>query len=204
MITVIFGNPRCGKSTDCIKRGLKGKKKYNKVYINFEHSVPEVRIADLTDLGKWVFDDDSLILIDEAGIEYNNRAYKSLPKHTIAWFKKHGHYRDDVVVYSQSLDMDITIQRLAEQLWLMYRMGPWTLSRRIYKRIGVDDNTKQLVDKYEMASWLWLLVWPLQYITKEWKFRITFRPFYYKYFDSWNREDLPVKDFPVPENAGRQ
>lgn len=198
MITVIFGNPGCGKSTDAIKRARKGLKSYDHVYINFDHSLIHAHICDLDKLGEWTFPDNSLVFVDEAGITYNNRKYKSLSQTTIGWLKKHRHYKTDLVFYSQSLDMDITIQRLADELWLMYKLGPFSILRRIYKRIGVDENTHQLIDKYEMASWLWCLVWPLQYCTKNWKFKCTFRPFYYKYFDSWSKDPISVKDFPYP------
>lgn len=141
----------------------------------------------------------SYVAIDEAGIEYNSRAYKAMPKPTIAWLKKHRHYVTDIDVFSQSWeDMDVTIRRLSNQLWYMYKIGPWTLCRRVYKRVTVDKNTEQIIDGYKMASMLWLLVWPLQLgFPFDKKFMLTFRPFYYKYFDSWSVDNIPVKEFPI-------
>lgn len=197
MIVTYFGNPGCGKTTLAVKMAIKQKKYYDYCFCNFAHNIKDGYIADLDGLGEWTFPDYSFIAIDEAGIEYNSRSYKSLPKPAIAWFKKHRHYKCDIAVFSQSWeDMDITIRRLSDQLWYLYKIGPFTLSRRIYKRVTVDKNSQQIIDGYSMASMLWLLVWPLQL---DWrfapfapKFKLTFRPFYYKYFDSYSKDNIPV------------
>lgn len=195
MIKTYFGSPGCGKTTLAVKMAIKNKKRYEYTFLNFDHKVKGGFIANLDGLGEWTFPDSSLICIDEAGIEYNSRAYKALPKPAIAWFKKHRHYRCDVNVFSQSWeDMDITIRRLSDQLWYLKRIGPWTLGRRIYKRVTVDKQTEQIIDGYKMASPLWLLVWPLQLRGRiiDKKFTLTFRPFYYKYFDSFSKDNIPV------------
>ena len=209
MIRVFFDSPGVGKSTLCCKlakKALKNEKRYKAAYINFKNLVPGCYSCDVADLGNWTFQKYSYIALDEAGIEFNNRAYKSMPKPTIAWLKKHRHYSCDVDVFSQSWeDMDVTIRRLATELWYMYRIGPFTLCRKVYKRVMVDKNTHQIIDGYRMPSMLWLLIWPLQlgYPFQK-KFMLTFRPFYYRYFNSWECDDLPVKDFqrytlsPVP------
>lgn len=193
MIRVFFGKPGVGKTTLACKFMVKKQKQYDHVFANFPATVPNGFYWELDGLGEWSYPPSSYVAIDEAGIEYNNRAYKALPKSTIAWFKKHRHFLCDIDVFSQSWeDMDVTIRRLAPELWYMYRLGPWTLCRRVYKRVTVNKETEQIIDGYRMASMLWLLVWPLQLgFPFDKKFTLTFRPFYYKYFDSWEREELP-------------
>lgn len=209
MIRIFFGSPGCGKTTYAAKLAYKLRHK-RKCYLNFEHQIPGAAVCTLDNLGEWTFPDGSYILIDEAGIEYNNRKFKSLPQHTIAWFKKHRHYRCDVDVFSQSWeDMDVTIRRLADELWYMKKIGPWTLCRRVFQRVMVDENTHQIIDGYKLAHMAWLLFWPLLCILF-WpfmvgkrpflrpKFKLTFRPFYYRFFDSWSKDNLYVRIFPVP------
>lgn len=194
MISTYFGNPGCGKTTLAVKMAIKNQKYYDYTFLNFDHLIKDGYIADLDKLGEWTFPENSFIAIDEAGIEYNSRAYKSLPKSAIAWFKKHRHYKCDIAVFSQSWeDMDVTIRRLSDQLWYVYKIGPFSLSRRIYKRVTVDKQTQQIIDGYRMPSILWLLIWPLQL---GWpfqkKYTLTYRPFYYKYFDSYSKDNIPV------------
>lgn len=200
MIKTYFGKPGCGKTTLSVKMAIKSKN-YAHKYLNFEHQIPDAHVCDTDKIGEWTFEENSLVLLDEAGIEFNSRAYKTLPKTAISWFKLHRHYRCDVNVFSQSWDdMDITIRRLSDQLWYLYKLGPFTLARRVYRRVTVDKQTEQIIDGYRMPSMLWLLIWPLQLgFPFDQKFALTFRPFYYKYFDSWAKHDLPVKDFPYPE-----
>lgn len=200
MIRVFFGNPGCGKTTTACKMLKKSKKRYKRLFANFNVSDKIATQCDLTDLGKWTFPERSYIVVDEAGIEYNNRKYKTLPQHTISWFKLHRHFRCDVDVLSQSWDdMDITIRRLADQLWYMKKIGPFTMLRRVYKTVTIDENTHQIIDGYRMTKGIWLLLQPLRLLglsfffpqLKSW--RLCFRPLYYRYFDSWDTPETPVK-----------
>lgn len=197
MIRTFFGNPGCGKTTLLCKMALKNQKRYSEAVTNFKHNVPGACYYEsLEGLGSWVPPDNLWFGIDEAGIDFNNRSYKSMALGLIAYLKKHRHLYHDIDVFSQSWDdIDITIRRLSVDLWHMRKLGPWTLCRRVYKRTEVDQTTHQIIDGYKMASMAWLLVFPLQLgFPFEKKFTLTFRPFYYKYFDSYEFDrSIPVK-----------
>lgn len=194
MIRLYFGRPGCGKTTLLVKNLVQKQKHYTSVWSNIHNSVPGPNFyTDLDDLGEFTVPDGAYLAVDEAGIQYNNRHFKTFPKAAIQWFKLHRHYGVDIDLFSQSWeDTDITLRRLTDELWYCYRIGPWTLTRRVYKRVMIDPNTHQIIDGYHMPNFLWLLVWPL------WKlhlvdpqFQLCYRPFYYKYFDSWSRFELP-------------
>lgn len=212
MIRVYFGNPGCGKTTTMIRNirkmkqdgniltchlkrckflsflFFKKKSKYDYYYTNFDSTI--TKRCSLDKLGEWTFPENSYLCVDESGIEYNSRKYKSLPQETIAWFKLHRHYCVDVDFVSQSWeDMDVTIRRLADQLWYLRKLGPFTLVRRIYKRVGIDKETHQIIDEYRFGKMITRFI-PFPFHKKDWY--IVFRPFHYKYFDSYERYYLPL------------
>ncbi len=199
MIRVFFGSPGCGKTTFACCRFAKEQKlkrpNYDYFYSNFDNDL-SIRIPSLQGLGSWTFPEHSYIIIDEAGIEYNSRKYKTLDQMTIQWFKLHRHYKCDVDFISQSWeDMDITIRRLADELWYIKKFGPISIVRRVYKSVKVDDKTHQIIDAYQFGKLLKrLLPWPLG--AKTWF--IIWRPKYYKYFNTYEKPNTPVRYF-IPE-----
>lgn len=201
MIRIFFGNPGCGKTTTACKMLKKNSKHYDYLYSNFDTTHNISHRVSLEGLGTWTFPRNSYIVVDEAGIEYNNRKYKSLPQSTISWFKLHRHFGCDCDIVSQSWeDMDITIRRLSDQLWYMRKIGPFTLLRRAYKTVMVDEHSHQIIDGYRLAKGIWLVLQPLRLLglsfffpqLKSWS--LCFRPFYYRYFNSWDTpEGVPLK-----------
>lgn len=145
-------------------------------------NVPIIGAYKLTakeDVGVYDIRDGKLI-IDEAGIEYNNRNYKSMKQETIEWFKLHRHYRMSVDVFSQSFeDMDITLRRLAYRYYLVQKslIPGFIVLRRIHRKIGIDPITHQFCDFY---SWAFLGLGN----------RRIYAPKYYKYFDSYSAPEL--------------
>ena len=187
MITVYFGEVGAGKSCHASMLVKTCFKKYKgKIYSNVP--IKGAYLIDSADIGKYSIT-DALVIIDEAGIDFNNRSYKSLDKDVIKWLKLHRHYGCDVVFYSQAYcDMDITIRRLAHSYALIRRSRILPLVSSVIPikvKIGINEMTKEIVDEYVMPT-------GLAYLFQRKHF---FRPKYYKMFDSFSAPLLPEKEF---------
>lgn len=127
------------------------------------------------------------VIIDEAGIEYNNRAHKTFPPAAIYWYKYHRHYECSVDVFSQSHeDMDVTLRRLAQNYYVVKKslLPKFIVVKRIRRKIGIDENTHQIIDKYYMG-------FPI--IDTKW----VFSPPLWKLFNSFSRKELKEKEWSV-------
>ncbi|BDF69976.1 hypothetical protein CE91St41_27970 [Oscillospiraceae bacterium] len=137
-----------------------------------------------TDIGNFMIQ-DAKIIIDEAGIEYNNRSYKTFPSEAVYFYKYHRHYKTSVDVFSQSYDdMDITLRRLAQNFYVVRKsLIPFcVVRRRVRRKIGVDETTHQIMDLYAMG-------FPI-IDTKR-----IFSPPLWKLFNSYSRKELPGKEW---------
>lgn len=213
MIKMYFGVPGCGKTTTSVRELykfirlpwykelynklanklqlplFKPKKIYDYYFANYENKL--AREVSLKDLGLWTFPEYSYISVDESSIEYNNRKFKSLPQYTIEWLKLHRHYKCDLDFFSQSWDdTDITIRRLVNEIWYVKKLGPFTVLRRVYKKIEIDENTHQIIDGYKFEKLLVSLFMKLFGFSS---IKIYLRKPYYKYFDTYTRPNLPIK-----------
>ena len=74
--------------------------------------------------------EDSLVIIDEAGMVYNNRDHKTADRTALNWFRLHGHYRNDIIFISQGNDVDKVIRELSiSMLYVVKRGGSHWLHR---------------------------------------------------------------------------
>lgn len=192
MIRLFFGSPGCGKTTTAvhnIKLWQTDKQHpYSAFYTNFDCSLSKE--ISLENLGEWTLPPGSHLTVDESGIEFNNRKYKSMPQTLIAWFKLHRHYRVDVDFYSQSWeDTDITILRLADEYWHVRRLGIFTLCRKVRKFVTIKKDDYQIVSGYEYVP-IWRRFLPFPFHVRSWY--VYWRRPYYNYFNSWTTPDTPV------------
>ena len=205
MIKYYFGSPGSGKTTYAVYSALKSKNEYRHCVCNFENTVPGVKYdnmnggvskdfdyKDYSGLGTYRYPDSTLVVIDEAGIQYNNRMYKKFTPALIAYFKYHRHFKNDLYVFSQSWeDVDIVIRRLTDELWYIKKIGPFTMARKVRKFVTVNESDYQIIDgyKFENPFWTFLPIFGRKTI------EFIYRPKYYKYFDSYNDPfNLPIKD----------
>jgi len=142
------------------------------------------KLDPATDIGYYMID-DAKVIIDEAGIEYNNRNFKAFPKEAIYWYKYHRHYECSVDVFSQSYDdMDITLKRLAQNYYVLKKsLIPYCIvTKKIHRKVGIDKQTHQIMDMYSFS---------LPFIGTRW----IFSPPLWKLFNSYSRKELPQKEW---------
>lgn len=151
-------------------------KKGRKVYSN----VPITGTTQVSkeDIGK-VMICDGRLLWDEAGLDYDNRKMAMTPDE-IYFYKYHRHYQMDVDFFSQGLDVDIKIRKLARHIYLVRSsILPYFIERKeIGRRVGIDDMTHQIVDEF---------YW------KPMGTKLIFCPPLWKMFNTYSRKQLPDK-----------
>lgn len=75
---LVFGKKGSGKSTYLVKLAVKYLKKGYLVYTNMDDmTVPGVRLIDINQLGEFVPESNSLLLVDEVGMIWDNRNFKN-------------------------------------------------------------------------------------------------------------------------------
>ena len=143
-----------------------------------------LRLNAREDIGVHMIQNGKMI-IDEAGVEFNSRNYKTFPQTAIKFFKYHRHYGVSVDVFSQSFeDMDVTLRRLAQNFYVVRKsIIPFFITtKRIRRHVGIDDKTHQICDAYAFG----LPILDTKRI---------FCPPLWKLFNSYDFEELPEKEW---------
>lgn len=191
-VALFFGLPGCGKTTLLASMALKAvnSKKYLNVYSNVRLSIFGVTYISNDCIGKYDLH-DCCILIDEATLFADNRAYKDFTRDKIEYFLLHRHYNADIFLFTQQWDgVDRKIRVITDRVYYVYKglfTGKWfTRYYRIPYGIIIPDPHKSdgeklgdIVQGYCKPNLFIRLFSPVLY-----------RPKYYKYFDSWQRTRL--------------
>ena len=178
---VYFGVPGSGKTTYAAWLTRRFSKRGGTVYSN----VPikgALQLDPVADIGK-VLVSNGHIIIDEAGVEYNNRDFKTFPKEATYFFKHHRHYKTTVHLFSQGYnDMDKKLRTLATSLYVIKKsMIPFCIRKyEISKRIGINDMTKDICDEY---------------FKRPFSSRLVFTPTLWDMFDTYSTRELPDKEW---------
>lgn len=201
-VILFFANIGSGKTTlltkyaqNELKRIQKGKSKYKYVVSNAQISGVTF-VEDIRGMIKKGALKDTLILIEEASIIYNNRKM-NMTEQEIQYFKLIRHYNSCCVAVSQAYnDIDVTLRRLYTRIYLLNYLPIFTLIRPIKKTVGIDDITHDICDMYQFKN---IFTW-----------RLLARPVYFKFFNSWwIPKNVPIHSYeeyeiiPYPEQKKR-
>lgn len=193
-VSLYFGLPGAGKTTLMAHKAIKGvkDKRYKHVYGNVKMQIDGYTYIDNECIGKYDLS-DCLILIDEATLFADSRAYKTFDKGKLEYFLEHRHFNADICLFTQQWDgVDRKIRVITDRVFYVYKgklLGHWISTYyRIPYGIIIPDPHKdksseklgEIVQGYCKPNLLVRLFAPKLYRSK-----------YYKYFDSWERTELP-------------
>ena len=154
-LNICFAPPGCGKTTLLSFIAFHFRQKGYTVYSNVDLMINGCVKINWEDVGTYDFR-DCVMLIDEAGIDLNNRKFKDMSLSTIKYLKLHRHYRCHMWYFSQSYeDMNITVRRLADAYFLVSKTLLSFIThkfklKRIRKFIGISDE-KKIDDTYDFV-----------------------------------------------------
>lgn len=196
---MVFGKKGSGKTTLMNKLAVKYRKKGWSVYSNSR--LPGCYYFPIDEFGKISFPEDSLILIDEVGLIWDNRDFKSFPKHVKTYFKYQRQYKNTVYLFSQTFDVDKKIRDLTDHLYIVQNvLNCFSVARRVTKTVTVVHADKsaqgesKIVDDYKIDSWIYALAGSVE---------ITYIPKWVKYFKSFDPPQLSGYDFEVVPDVAK-
>lgn len=193
-LIMVFGKKGSGKSTLLCKLCLKYLKKGWNVYST--EPIPGVYKINPEQIGFVQFPRHSLICIDEVGMVWDNRNFKSFKPEVRDWFKLQRHYGCRVVLFSQSFDIDKKLRDLTDEMYLMRSLfNVFSYGKRINRKIVLTESTSEAPSTISenLVFDSLLLFWCGSRF-------LTFIPKYAKYFDSFFAPTLASVEFPkIPD-----
>lgn len=180
MVDCIFGFPGCGKSTELskiavreLKKIKRGRSKYKAVASNVP--IPGCELISWSMLGNYDIT-DRLILIDEITLLADNRNFKNFGQEKKEWILLHRHDKCDFIYFTQFYNnVDKKIRDVTFNTWYLRKLFFFSYRILIPHAVLVPEQTGEIIQGYKKPHLL------------NTRIKITFRPKYYKYFDSFDR-----------------
>lgn len=182
---LIFGKKGSGKSTLLTKLAIQALKSGKTVYTT--EYIPGTYQISIDDIGIYEFERNSVLLVDEVGMKWDNRKYKEFKDYHRDFFKLQRHYNLTVYLFSQTFDVDKKIRDLTDNMYLCKRvLRVFSVARKIDRTVVLNNSTAEAPSTIDEN--LTFVPFFLPGAT-----RITFIPSWTKYFDSFTVPQLQHK-----------
>lgn len=191
-LTMIFGKKGSGKSTTLTRLALEARKAGKEVYANIP--LPGAHLIKESDIGFYDIPPESVLIVDEAGMIWDNRHFKNFKPEVRDWFKLQRHHRVRVYLASQTFDIDKKIRDLCDDMYLVEcRFRIFAYGRRILRKITltkpIGDAEAKITEELSFDSILFC--WAGSRLC-------TLIPRYAGVFDSFQVQRLPQPKTPYP------
>ena len=184
-LTMVFGKKGAGKTTLLTKIAIKYLKEGYRVFSNVE--IFGCYKLDPADIGFVQYPPNSVLLIDEVSLIWDNRNFKSFKPEVAKYFRLMRHYKNIIFLFSQNFDIDKKIRDLCDQMYLASNLfGFISVARKIKKvptlhqpsedKDGSRSNEGFITENftfYPPTEWIW-----------------TYIPRYLKFFNSFEVEPM--------------
>ena len=198
-LVMVFGKKGSGKTTLLTKLVMECNKKDVPVYST--EVIPGSYLIDPKDIGYCEFQENSVVLIDEVGMVWDNRGFKDFDPKVRDWFKLQRHRKVKVYLFSQTFDVDKKIRDLTDEMYLIERkLRIFSYAKRILKRTVLLESKNNEKGESKLSEDLvfdsLLFFWCGSR-------KFTFIPKYAGLFDSFVAPKLADKEFdltpfPIP------
>lgn len=152
--TLVFGKKGVGKSLSMQKDILKHLKRGWKVFADSNTHIKDVVMIDASKIHTYRFPRNSLIVIDEINLLWDNRDFKKFDKNIQDWFREQRKKGIKIIAYSQTFDCDKKLRDLTDTLAIQRKfMRVWTVRRYYVKTpriISAEEarDTARIADDY--------------------------------------------------------
>lgn len=181
-LEIYFGRKGCGKSSTLQKLAKRYHKLGWKVFCDDGNTMqPFVQQIDCSQLWKYKLPPNSVVLIDEINLLWDNRDFKAFPKPLQKYLRLQRHKRIKLIMFSQTFDCDAKIRNLADTLYICNKFARvFTVCQAYFKRPVIlsaldTRNEGKITDDYQKMPF--------------WCTRITYIPKYVKKYDSFYDDD---------------
>lgn len=186
-LVMVFGKKGSGKTTFLAKTAYRYLKKGYPVFST--EKIPGVIQFDVGMIGSITFPENSVLLIDEVGMIWDNRNFKTFKPEVRDYFKYQRHEKHIVYLFSQTFDVDVKLRNLTDCMYLCTCHFGWlSIARKIKRDIilvqPMGDSESRIADNLEFEPIILSLFGARTCV-------FTFIPHWAPLFDSHEKLGLP-------------
>lgn len=188
-LIMVFGKKGAGKTTYLCKLTQQYLRRGRPVYST--EPIPGAYQIQASDIGYVQFPPESVILIDEVGMIWDNRDFKNFKPEVRNYFKLQRHYKHTVYLFSQTFDVDLKLRTLTDKMYLLVNyFGFLSVGKEIRRKIVVvkpsENAESRIADELIISPFLLTPFGARVFI---------WIPKYAKYFDSHSAPELRAKEY---------